>query len=138
MKRTLGVLALFMSSHIYASDWEPISFGADVVTYVDKESIRFQKGSVKAWTKWMHMSPQKVEMSYPEKTFTLTKQLSLYKCSDRTYAIIQVIRYEEPSGNNVVDSYQIDEKQANYSEVVPDTLGEEMLNWVCNRKPKNK
>lgn len=137
-KLIFAMVVTLFSTLTLASDWEIVSVGSNVTASVDKESIRFQGGTAKIWVSWLFTDPQDIEYSYPKKTYLLSKNLELYKCTDRTSATIQVIRYSEADGGAVVDSKQIPESLATFSEIAPDTMGETILQWACKKKPKQR
>ena len=139
MNQIVLTIALCLASMIAdASDWEAISFGDEVIVYVDNESIRFRGDTAKAWIQWAYTKPRDLTNSYPAKKFVLVKSLKIFKCADRSSTTIQSISYSDRDGSNVVDSNQTNEAIAQYSEVVPDTVGEEILNEVCQRKSAPK
>lgn len=137
MRSSIFILtAILTSPFASASDWEVVSIGSNTFASVDKESIRFQGSTAKIWVKWVYTDPQEVKGSYPEKTYLLSKDLELYKCTDRTSSTIQSIRYSTADGGEVVDTFQINERLAFFSEIAPDTMGETILQWVCKKRPK--
>ncbi len=126
------VLCLVFPLMAYSSDWVIISTGSDSVIYGDKQSIRTQGNSVKLWLKWVYDTPQEVEHTYPVKKYTSTKSLDVYNCQDRTSTTLQTVRYSEDG--SVVDSQIWKDLKSAYSEIVPDTIGESILDYVCLRK----
>lgn len=138
MRHMIAILLFAATTSAVASDWVLVSAGSGVSAYVDNESIRFQGSNAKVWVKWVYEKPQKIEGTYPDKYFVLGKELSVYKCLDRTSGTVQSVKYSSLEAGEVVESYSIAEKYWSFSEVVPDTMGETILSVVCKKRPKSK
>lgn len=113
-----------------ASNWVTVSRSdTGTLIEVDLDSIRSSGGKVKAWTRWSHNTPQEVKHSYPPKTYTSSKDLAVYNCYERSSAVIQSTSYSQ--SGEVVDSRSGADVPSAYSEVVPDSVGESILDAVC-------
>lgn len=136
MKRTflIGFAALCAPiAGALASNWVTVSqSGTGATIEVDLDSIRSSGGRVKAWTRWSYTTPQEVKHSYPPKTYTSSKDLVVYNCYERSSATIQSTSYSQ--NGEVVDSRSVADVPSAYSEVVPDSVGESILDAVCGRK----
>ena len=73
------------------------------------------------------------------KTYLAEKQLQVSDCHDRTLAVVQGVRYTALDGSAVIDSYTVEEKSWKFSEVVPETIGETIINFACKKtEPRRK
>ena len=123
------VLAMPIPSH--STKWVSVAGNEEVTVYVDMESIRRTGAKAKTWLKWQWTKPQEVPGKYPTKTYVFEKQLQISDCKQGTLAIAQGIRYADPDGNDVVDSYASDEKAWKFSEAAPETIGESLIKFAC-------
>jgi len=124
-------LALIVSANANAASWVEISGSDAVVVSVDTESLRRTGTKVKSWLQWQWSQPVDVPNTYPVKWYKLERQLQVSDCKANTLAIAQGVRYADLSGNDVVDSYTIEEKFWQFSESVPETMGESIIKYVC-------
>ena len=120
-----------------ASEWVLLVEGPNVTAYVDVQSIRKTQHHVKAWTKWVYSSPQELEATYPKKTYQSEKLLEAYRCQEGTTAPLQRVFYS-PDGGDVVHSLKYSNLVTDYSEIVPDSMGETIFNFVCTTVRKSK
>ena len=135
----LASLALAAPLHCSAANWQVIGSSKEVVAYVDTDSIRRSGDRVKTWLKWEWASQEEVPDSVPRKVYRSEKQLQVSDCKNRTLAIAQGIRYAEVDGGAVVDSYSVNEKQWQFREAAPDTIGESIVRFACSfGKSKSK
>ena len=122
-----------------AATWVEIGGNDEVAVFIDTDSIRKTGNRVKTWLKWNWTKAQDIPGSYPPKTYLAEKQLQVSNCQNRTLAVVQGVRYAALDGNWVVDSYTVDEKIWKFSEVVPETIGETIINFTCKKfDPKRK
>lgn len=127
----LAILAL--SAAASASRWVEVTDGDGVKIYADTESARRNGQIVRVWLRWVYQAPRPVTNSNPQKHFLSQKTLELYHCERRTAATIQIIRYAEGDGGEIVESLSGADAPEQYSEVVPETVGEGILKYVCSR-----
>ena len=130
------VVALALPSYVAASAWVEVGDSRSVAVFVDKDSIRRKGANVKAWLKWVWSKPIEVANSVPPKYYLLQRQLDVFNCQKNTYAIVQDTSYSDAAGNEVVNSYAFEEKDWQFSESAPDTIGESIQKFVC--KPTMK
>lgn len=128
-------LALFLLFNIgtfaHAAKWVSVAGNDDATVFVDIDSIRREGSQVKTWLKWQWTSAKEVPGSYPAKTYFVERQLQISDCKQRTLAIAQGVQYSDKEGVEVVDSYTIDKKNWQFSEVVPETIGESLVLFAC-------
>lgn len=133
MKRFASLLTavLVFTAEASAANWVEVGGSDAVVVSVDTESLRRSGTQVRSWLKWQWSKPLDVPNTYPVKQYKLERQLQVSDCKNRTFAIAQGVRYSDETGNDVVDSYIVAEKSWQFSEAVPETLGESIVRYVC-------
>jgi hypothetical protein len=119
------------------SRWREVGQTDTARVYVDTPSLRRTLPNVKVWLMWTYTKSQQTSDA-SKKHFLSEKNLSIYNCTERSYATIQVIRYSDSDASgSVVKSYSTPEHMARYSEVAPDTIGEIILEYVCTAPESN-
>ena len=127
----LVALSLPFGAHAQALRWVEIARGDDVAAFVDSTSLRKAGGIAKVWLKWENDPPVPISNG-SSKVYRSEKTLSIFNCKARSVATVQVVRYSLPEGTgDIVESGSIPEAEAKHREVVPDTMAEHVLNWVC-------
>lgn len=87
---------------------------------------------MKAWFMFSYDS-EKTQRAYPFKKYQSGKQLNNFKCREKSSAVVQGVYYSKEYGTGeVVDSESIDPAKVRYDDVVPDTIGEAMLDAACS------
>jgi hypothetical protein len=124
-------IALVLPVSASAATWVEVGGSDAVVVLVDKDSLRRNGAKVKSWLKWEWAKPVEVPNTFPVKLYQLERQLQVSNCQNNTLAIVQGIRYTDTTGNEVVDSYTLEEKQWLFTEAAPETLGESIIKFVC-------
>lgn len=114
-----------------AATWVEIGGNDAVVVFVDRDSLRRNGTKVKSWLKWQWSKPTEVPDTYPPKLYQLERQLQVSDCANNNLAIAQGVMYSDASGNEVVASYTYQEKTWRFTEVVPETIGESIIKFVC-------
>lgn len=135
MKTRLGLLLIgsLIFNYASASDWFLIAKGNDFIVFVDKSSISSKGKYLKAWLIWDYIGTKKMEY-YPHKEYRSTKSLYYLDCSSNSVAISQSASYSGNFGaGESVDSYSNDISKLQFNDVVPDTIGETILKYVCKR-----
>jgi hypothetical protein len=140
MKRLLiGLVALWVALPVAATKWAPVTISTDSEqVWVDRSSIVWHASYVRAWFLWDFPAPQTTSKG---KSFVSMKLLSYFNCSLRQLSSRQVLYYDHPHGiGQPVESYAyvIEQVKLSMQDVVPDTSGEQILNYVCNNAPKSK
>ena len=124
-------IALIGSFPANAANWVEVGVSDGVIVSVDTESLHYTGSKVKSWLQWQWSEPTDVPNTYPVKLYQMERQLQVSDCKAKTLAVVQGVRYVDISGNEVVDSYTIEEKFWQFSEAVPETIGESIIKYVC-------
>lgn len=102
---------------------------------VDKDSIVRSGQLRKAWFKWSYVVtkaksvPSYAKFPSGSGSYIETLDLSYFNCAERTTATIQAI-FRDKDGE-VAGQTTLTVKEATFSEVAPETVGEAMLTLVC-------
>lgn len=136
MKRIIFLLSLLFSQ-AQASEWKNISSTEAVEVQIDEQSIALSKNSLrKAWAEYIYTNGQ--TRGVLGKKYFRMLELSLFNCSERTVGISQQVFYENRGGGAVVDSAVTPLSAVNMNDVVPGTIGESQLDFVCTVRLKKK
>ena len=140
MKRLLiALVALSVALPVAATEWAPVRISTDSEhVWVDRSSIVWHTSYVRAWFLWDFSAPQTTSK---RKSFVSMKLLSYFNCSLRQLSSRQVLYYDQPHGiGQPVESYayMFEQVKLSMQDVVPDTSGEQILNYVCKNAPKSR
>ena len=128
-KRVAIVVAcLALSATATAANWVLVGDNPKATVEVDRAGITREGATTKAWFRWNYAAPQYT--AGDKKAYRSAKQLNVFNCSKRQYAIAQQIGYEEldSMGDSVFHEAF---RKLEYVEVIPDSIGESMLEYVC-------
>ena len=142
-KVSLLVVILFcvIAESSIASDWVFVTGNDDAKIFVDMQSLRIHERDVKVWEKWVYVRPKEVKNSSLKNTYNLEVDLSIYHCDEDTAQLLQVDRYADQKGSLLLmESFTYPETPPHELEIVPDSFGEAVLEYVCKVKkvPKNR
>ncbi|HSD35919.1 MAG TPA: surface-adhesin E family protein [Rhodocyclaceae bacterium] len=137
-KQILLLVGSLLACQAHAANWALVDSNSESKIFLDTESVRRNGSKVKVWIKWSHSAPVAAKNTYPEKQYQSSKSLDIYDCSDRSSASIQFILYADADGGEVVKSDSIPERLASFREVVPDSIGEAILEAACKRSGSKK
>jgi hypothetical protein len=127
----LFALLCMAFSHSHAADWKLVNKSDTVAAYFDEQGIARTQNKIKVWVLWDYVSPQKTDSS-PQKQYLSLKELSYYDCAERTRAPVQAVFYPGPFGTGEsVETTVRDPSKVLFVDVVPDTVGESMLDRAC-------
>lgn len=122
----LAVFALGVVTPAVAADWVWLGNRSDNdVTFGDADS----RTGNSAWFEMRYAKPQKHGNG---KFYNTTSALEEMDCSGKRLRILTVTWYSK-SGNSI---YSYTPSYAEWSYVIPGTLGENMYKFVCNRYPR--
>ena len=144
ISKTLNYIAavalLSLCQPVLASDWQFLgnSTAPEGEILIDKDSIRFTGDTAKAWSKWVYAVPQELAGAYPKKTYQSDKILRIYNCAAKTSAVKQIVYYATADGEDAMDTLQVKDSELDFSDVIPDSIGEAQLDWVCQQKPAHR
>jgi len=138
MKKTsiAALLFLTISASAIAAEWEVVSAASTISIEIDKASIVQQKAGVrKAWSRfWRHPLQQTPD----GQQYSRLMQLSLYNCNDRTIGVMQRHFFNDEKSDSSVESNHFSPKEIQFDEVIPDSHGDVILNFVCSAKIAKK
>lgn len=119
---------LFVGANLFSQDWEYVTTGEDNTKYYYKPNT--------STTAWIKEESDKI-MYYPTNKIQSKKiiegyQITLYKydCSDKQMGIIQITTYSKLG--KVLKSSKVNEYLVDMNYVIPDSVGESILNSFCN------
>jgi|JI6StandDraft_1071083.scaffolds.fasta_scaffold138205_1 hypothetical protein len=119
-----------------AASWQDIAGNSQVTVEIDIESMRSNAGRVRTWLIWHWPEEQEIPGPYPAKTFRTEKQPQVSDCKANSFAMAQGVRYADADGVKLVDSYEIEQKNWQFTEAVPDSIGATIVRFAC--KPPKK
>jgi hypothetical protein len=133
--RAMLTTALLLGSNLaMAADWNPIGETSDSTWYIDRQSLGTSDGKAKAWF-IVDLANERTD--YAGRKFKSSKELVYFDCSARTSATLYHLTYSDQLGEgNTVWSSSVDKKNVTYLDVVPDSIGETLLDLVCSSVPK--
>jgi hypothetical protein len=115
-----------------AADWRVVAKPKEGTIYVDAQGIVPKDGLRRAWDKWEYGEDQPGFPDSAIKSFRASKHLAYYNCGERTFAVAQVV-YLDARGKSVGE-ITLDVSPESFSAVVPDSIAESQLNFVCAAK----
>ncbi|WP_345989314.1 surface-adhesin E family protein [Chryseobacterium sp. Chry.R1] len=128
MKRSLILLPLFIGANLFAQEWKYVTATDDGTIY------HFKPNNDN--TAWIKQTSNKIEY-YPDnkvgsKKTTDGYKILLYKfdCSKKQLGMIQVTIYNKDG--KYLNNFETKEFLVEMSYVVPDSVGENILNAMCN------
>lgn len=136
---TASLVLATASTTVLSANWVEVAGNDSVSVFVDLQSLRRSGSKVKVWEKWIYTAPMPVMNSYPPKTYQSRKDLVMYQCTERRSGALQLTEYVDNDTGEVVGTLSRVDKPSLYSEVIPDSIGEAILEFVCNiTKPRKK
>lgn len=127
----LCVLGLVTSTAI-ASDWQIVVSGEKMQAFIDKNSLARAGKYKKAWLTYSFDGDQPGNAGSGFKSYRSSKALEYFDCEERTSASIQTAYYSAAFGTgDFLGSSVVKPQSAVFSEVIPDTVGETLLDYVC-------
>lgn len=113
------------------ADWVFVAASNDVSLHYNKRTIVRTSQFTKAWLIYNYTNNS---LGRPHRS---VKQLVYLKCKERTSAIAMKLTYAEENGEGrAVESRKVDVPE--YSDVVPDTFGEQILDLLCQNAGTSK
>ena len=129
---------LTLSLNTSAADWKQFSKSDEAFHSVDHDSIAPRGKYMRAWVMVDYFKPKKLT-AYPNKEYLSSKALWAFDCVEKTITSIQDIAYAGDTGvGEIVESTSVDWEKARFRDVVPDSMGEAVMQIVCKRKPQIK
>lgn len=137
MKSVIIILSLFLVGQTsYCQDWVSVGSDADggkwyiKSTYVKKDGFGNSGDNIRIWTK-KELKKTTIKKNGKSLTYTNVKELQLIvaDCTDRKIKFVTTTVYN--SQGKVIDSYTLEEYEQDWHDVVPDSMGEAMLDKIC-------
>ena len=129
--------ALFVAADALATTWVLVGDSLTMTAEVDRDGITREGPIAKAWSRWNYAPAQYTPGD--GKAYQSVKILNLYNCTTRQYAIAQQTAYAGPNGSGeVVFADTVPTSRLQYSEVTPETIGENSLVYVCKQTRKKQ
>lgn len=129
MKRFLLLMTLLCGADLFSQDWREIAIGNDSKYYYKPNNDK---------TGWIKEVSEKL-VYYSANTDKSKKiidgyQISLYKfdCSEKQIGILQMTTYSK--SGNVLKTLKINEYLVEMNYVIPDSIGEGMLDSFCYKE----
>lgn len=136
MKAIIILISVLLIGHkSIAQDWIYVSSDTEgskwyiKSSYVSKDGYN-NSGSIKIWTK-KELKKTSVKKNGKTLTYTNAKELQLIfaNCSDRKIKFVTTSVYN--SQGKVVRSWTLDDYEQEWDDVVPESMGEAMLDKIC-------
>lgn len=122
------LLSMCISGFAHSADWNPIATtAAGDVFFIDREGMTVKGKIRKAWFQALY----KESKTLPTGKSDNVRLQNYFNCEDRSMANAQSIYYASDDPSKVVFGETTEVKDLLYTDVVPDSIGEIMLNAVC-------
>ena len=106
--------------------WIIVRIGGNESYYAKPNTVKIMADGIKIWTKTVYAVYKLKSITYENVTI---KTLNIFNCERRQAKILQSITLN--SLGKVLETEIEDEKQAQWFDVVPDSVGEMFLNITC-------
>lgn len=118
-----------------AANFVQLVGGENITVSVDADSLMSVKGGFrKAWIAHSYDKPLQTNDIY-KKDYSAAIMLQRFNCSERTSATYQEVLYSgKDRQGNIVRTITMKPEEQALSDVVPGSVGEEVLNYVCAQK----
>lgn len=136
----LAIFCLLTASPARAVEWWPLIGAEGVDLHVDVDSVvQASPGLVKAWVLHSYAAPQQ-SLGRPAFSYKSSVQLYFYNCAERTSGVVQETFYADDNRQTPVNSNSYSRKNLDLDDVVPGSIGEGALEFVCawNKRGKKK
>lgn len=132
MKKLTILAGLFLvPTFAIASNWVALVEGDSEKFLIDSESIVSDGGLTTAWDEYIYTEDQP-SITSSKKPYNLVKSLNVFDCKHRAMDVKQVVYYHD---REVVNSATF-RGPIKWSAVVPDSMGDTELNYVCKKHAK--
>lgn len=120
-----------LASSASASDWNLVYSDQDQSIFVDKSSISMKGKYRKAWSQWIYVKPKK---DIYGSDYAASRNLEYYDCTEKTSSTLQYVTYKTGDISEVVRPYSYDLKNVRFDDIIPDTIGELLFKYVCEKQ----
>jgi len=131
MKKTLLTAFFFFTNSCLASNWALISSpdNPEITVSVDLQSVGKSGAYRKAWVMY---SLDKSEQTPDFKPYNMSKILQYFDCKQRAFATVHAAYYLRTADRQALSAGEWANQGAKtFVDVVPDSLGEMTLDYVC-------
>jgi hypothetical protein len=138
MKKILLLALSLSAANAFASDWQYVGGPTDASNYMDFASFGTVNGYRKVWIRTDFSTPRETS-GYPKKQYLSAKYLYYFDCNGKLLSAFQEVLYEKLFAQGDVVStttYKFDPKQL--TDIVPDSVGENLLNVACSDAERAK
>jgi hypothetical protein len=121
-----------------AGGWDKVGDTSMNSVYVDKDSMRRNGTEVRASLEWRWNSPTEVPDTNGTRTYRLERQVQISNCANRSYAVLEGVRYADERGIEPVSTYKYEERMLPYSQARSRTIRDTIIAYVCKAAPAEK
>jgi hypothetical protein len=125
MKFSLLLVALLACGTAQAADWVQITKSGNEVVFVDRSRIKINGNIRQAWFK-SNYAPHTFKFGGGTKYVSSFISLTSFNCNEQTYDLLSAVAYYEDGTNQAGAGVA--------APVVPDSVGEAQMNYLCNLK----
>ena len=100
--------------------------------FIDIESIQRKESKAKAWVKLIYKNAVDVETNSGKQSSQSAISLTSFHCTERAYFNLQTTTYKDRESTVVIHEQRRSDFRSDYFNVQPDSVGEDMYNFVCN------
>lgn len=129
-KITIFTFGLILCNSGFAANWQFVSVGAKNLISVDTNSIATVDGYKKVWVKISYGEEQTVPSTL--KKYVEDKELWYLDCRGKRLTVVSNTSYN--AAGEVQQSERYNFRPASLQDVIPDSNGEEVLDYVCSGK----
>ena len=122
--RWAAVVSVFASAQSQAATWVRVGSSNSAVVYIDTDSLTGSPRGVIGWAKWVYVPA-------PNRKYAEAKVRKRYDCAARTSKLLASVNYT--ASGSVASSFTFAEYESSADAVVPESLGESILDGVCER-----
>jgi len=124
---------LWVCVTVYAAAWTPIGMSDYSRFDIDKDSIEHENNRVRAWFQENTDAIRRTPMG---REYRSAVTLEIFDCVKRTTALEKAIYYSElDKMGKVVGDFSVTVTDADFSPVVPGSIGEIKLKNACPGRP---
>lgn len=145
IKKILLTLLLLASTGISQDErWKILTFSDEYLYFYDSLTANRNGQIIKAWIKLIPWDKDSVIKEKKNKAsfldsdkydqFSYTLMFFAFNCSLKAYKLIRYLDYNEDG--KAIKSYNYNEKEIEWEDVIPNTLGEELLIKLCQKIKK--
>lgn len=130
------IAACALPAQAGAADWHLVATAKEGAIYIDTRGIVLKDKLRKAWDKWQYAEDQPGFPGSGIRAFRTSKHLAWYNCDERSFAVAEVV-YLDARGKSV-GQVALEVDATSFSPVVPDSLSESQLDFVCTAPIRNR